>query len=250
MSAAIEELETAIGYTFNDKELLRLALTHRSAVPEGAKRGKAKAMAMEPPRTNERLEFLGDAILAYVTANCLYHTYPQLSEGELTATRAALVQATTLARFAREISLGQHLIMGHGEEMTGGRDRDPLLAAAFEALVGALSLDQGFDAASAFALRLAHPEAEIIVGERRFKDEKSQLQEKVQAAMAQTPTYHVIDTQGPSHKRIYTIEVRVKGIVMGSGTGSNKQAAQRAAARAALEKGEWDKIPASLPEDV
>jgi ribonuclease III len=232
----IHDLEAAVGVAFSDHVLLRLALTHRSSVPAGARHGKPK----DPPLTNERLEFLGDAILAYVTADWLYRTYPQLSEGELTATRAALVQATTLARFARAIGLGDHLIMGRGEELTGGRDRDPLLAAAFEALVGALSLDQGFVIAAAFVLRLTQPEAQLIVDERRFKDEKSLLQELVQGQMAQTPTYHVIATDGPPHQRVYTVEVRIGGVAMGSGTGPNKQAAQRAAARIAMEKGGWN----------
>ncbi len=244
----MHDLEATIGATFSDRALLRLALTHRSVVPEGAKRGKAQT----PPLTNERLEFLGDAILAYVTADHLYRTFPQLSEGELTATRAALVQATTLARFARAIHLGEHLIMGHGEELTGGRDRDPLLAAAFEALVGALSLDQGFAVAAAFVLRLTEPEATLIVEERRFKDEKSLLQERVQGAMAQTPAYHVIAMEGPAHQRLYTVEVRIGGLAMGTGTGPSKQAAQRAAARVALEGNRWEspENPPSPASDV
>ncbi|MBA3825237.1 MAG: ribonuclease III [Ktedonobacterales bacterium] len=244
----MHDLEATIGYTFSDRALLRLALTHRSAVPVGVKHGKAK----EPPLTNERLEFLGDAILAYVTADCLYREYPQLSEGELTATRAALVQATTLARFARTLGLGEHLIMGRGEEMTGGRDRDPLLAAAFEALIGALSLDQGFAAAAQLVRQLTQPEARLIVEERRFKDEKSLLQERVQGELAQTPTYHVIATEGPAHQRTYTVEVRINGVAMGSGTGPNKQAAQRAAARVAMENGGWNanETDSSLSSDV
>ena len=229
------ELESAIGAPFRDRALLTRALTHRSSVPEGARRGKGKAV----PPTNERLEFLGDAILAYVTADDLYRTYPHLTEGELTATRAALVKAETLARFARQIGLGQHLIMGRGEELTGGRDRDPLLAAAFEALVGALSLDRDFAAAAEFVLRLTRHEAAEIVAQRRFKDEKSTLQELAQGQLAQTPTYHVITLEGPAHQRTYTVEVRIGAVVAGVGVGPNKQLAERAAARAALAQADW-----------
>jgi ribonuclease III len=249
MSVALADLQAAIGYTFEDQDLLRLALTHRSSVAEGVRRGQAKT----PPLTNERLEFLGDAILAYVTADALYRAYPQLTEGELTATRAALVQATTLARFARTINLGPHLIMGHGEELTGGRDRDPLLAAAFEALVGALSLDQGFAAAAALVLRLTEPEAQTIVAQRRFKDEKSTLQELAQGRLAQTPVYLVIATEGPAHQRTYTVEVRIADAVIATGTGPSKQQAERAAARAALADPGWqvaEEIPSSQGSNV
>lgn len=234
--AAVAVLEAAVGVTFTDRALLRLALTHRSTVAETGGRRHQHPM---PPATNERLEFLGDAVLAYVTADYLFRTFPQLSEGELTDVRAALVKAPTLAIFARAIGLGAHVIMGKGEEMTGGRDRDALLAATFEALLGALALDHGFDAAAAFVLRLIMPEARQIVATRNFKDDKSLFQELVQARLAQTPVYRIVSEEGPSHQRTYTVEVAVGELVAGQGTGPSKQRAEQNAARDALASDGW-----------
>jgi ribonuclease-3 len=231
-------LEAAIGHTFADRALLRLALTHRSTAEAPGQQGKGRAEGGLPP-TNERLEFLGDAILAYVTADYLFRTYPQLTEGELTATRAALVKAPTLAGFARRLGLGPLLIMGKGEEMTGGREREPLLAAAFEAVVGALALDGGFAAASAFVLRLIVPEAEAVVAQRRFKDDKTIFQELVQGRLSQTPTYHLVNAEGPAHQRTFTVEVRVGDVVAGRGSGPSKRRAELAAARDALSQEGW-----------
>src|SRR5262249_28213282 len=154
-------------------------LTHRSTIAESlhGAGSQSKGGANSTTQTNERLEFLGDAVLAYATADYLFRTFPHLSEGELTDVRAALVKAPTLANFAREIGLGPHLRMGRGEEMSGGRDRDPLIAAAFEALIGALALDGGFTSAANFALLLIAPAAEKFVAARRFKDDKSIFQE-------------------------------------------------------------------------
>lgn len=233
---AVAELEAAVGVTFTDRALLRLALTHRSTVAET---GGRRRQHSPPPATNERLEFLGDAILAYVTADYLFRTFPHLSEGELTDVRAALVKAPTLAVFARSIGLGAHVIMGKGEEMTGGRDRDALLAAAFEALLGAIELDQGFAAVAAFVLRLIIPEARQIVASKRFKDDKSLFQELVQARMALTPVYRIVTEEGPSHQRTYTVEVTVGDLVAGKGSGPSKQRAEQNAASAALASEGW-----------
>lgn len=254
---ATDALEATIGHTFNDRGLLRMALTHRSAVfePTGMRRAGSKprdpANPMLPPPTNERLEFLGDAVLAYVTADYLYRTFPQLTEGELTAVRAALVKAPTLANFARQIDLGQYLIMGKGEAMMGGRERDALLSSAFEALLGALSLDRGFTAAADFVLRLIKDEAASVVAQRRFKDEKSIFQELVQARLAQTPVYHVVSAEGPSHQRTYTIEVRIGDLVAGRGVGPSKQRAEQNAARDALAQQDWQiaDSPETQPRD-
>jgi ribonuclease-3 len=246
--SAIRALEADIGHTFADRDLVRLALTHRSTASEApGRRGKGRAAGALPSPTNERLEFLGDAILAYVSADYLYRTYPQLTEGELTAARAALVKAPTLADFARQLGLGQLLILGKGEEMTGGREREPLLAAAFEALLGALALDGGFAVASAFVLRWLIPAAEPIVAERRFKDDKTIFQEVVQARLAQTPIYQIVAAEGPSHQRTYTVEVRIGDLVAGRGTGTSKQRAELAAARDALAHGGWQ--PDEAPEE-
>jgi ribonuclease-3 len=244
-------LEAAVGVTFTDRALLRLALTHRSATAEPT-RGKKAPKATKPPTdatktslppTNERLEFLGDAVLAYVTADFLYRTFPHLTEGELTAVRSALVKAPTLATFAQQLQLGAYLIMGRGEAMTGGRDREPLLAAAFEALLGALTLDQGLEVAAAFVLKMITTEAHLVVEQRRFKDAKTILQERVQGRLAQTPTYHVLAEEGPSHQRTYTVEVRIGDLVAGQGTGSSKQRAEQNAARDALSHPDWQDAP-------
>jgi ribonuclease-3 len=226
----IHALESALEYTFHDRQLLQLALTHRSYVFE---------TPGVPNATNERLEFLGDAVLAYITADHLYRTYPQLTEGELTDVRAVLVKAPTLASFARQINLGPCLRMGKGEEMTGGRDRDPLLAAAFEALLGALVLDGGMHIATTFILKLIMPEAHETISNRRFKDDKSLLQELSQAQLGLTPSYAVVAESGPSHQRIYTIEVHIGSLVAGSGTGTSKQRAEQDAARDALSHDGW-----------
>jgi ribonuclease-3 len=249
--SAIRALEADIGHTFADRDLVRLALTHRSTASEApGRRGKGRTAGALPP-TNERLEFLGDAILAYVSADYLYRTYPHLTEGELTAARAALVKAPTLADFARQLGLGQLLILGKGEDMTGGRTREPLLAAGFEALLGALALDGGFAVASAFVLRWLVPAAEPIVAERRFKDDKTIFQEVVQARLAQTPLYQIVAAEGPSHQRTYTVEVRIGDLVAGRGTGTSKQRAELAAARDALAHGGWQpETPDDTPEDA
>lgn len=226
----IATLETAIGYAFASRDLAQMAMTHRSYVYEtpGA-----------PNITNERLEFLGDAILAFVTAEYLYTTFPQLSEGDLSDVRAALVKAPTLAQFARKIDLGAHLRLGHGEELNDGRRRQPLLAAAFEALIGALHLDGGIAVAKAFILAHITPEAERFVATRRYKDDKSVFQELAQKRLAITPVYAVVTAEGPSHKRTYTVEVRVGETVAGRGIGTSKQRAEQAAAHDALSHDGW-----------
>ncbi len=223
-------LEAILGHTFADRDLLQTALTHRSYVYE---------TPGVPNITNERLEFLGDAILAAVTAEYLYRTYPQMSEGELTAVRAALVKSPTLADFARDIDLGAYLRLGHGEAITGGRDREPLLAAALEAVIGALHLDGGSAVTSAFILRHIVPAAEQFVATRRYKDDKSVFQELAQRRLGVTPVYVVVATAGPSHQRTYSVEVRVKDVIVGRGTGTSKQRAEREAARDALAHEGW-----------
>jgi len=223
-------LEAAIGHTFAHRDLLQMALTHRSYVYE---------TPGVPNITNERLEFLGDAILAYVTADYLYTTYPQLSEGDLTDVRAALVKAVTLAQFANAIDLGTHLRLGRGEERTGGRTRVPLLAAGFEALIGAMKLDGGLVVAETCILAHIVPEAERFVATRRYKDDKSVFQEIVQGQMGLTPIYVVVAEDGPSHQRTYRVEVHVGEHVAGNGEGTSKQRAEQAAAHDALSHDGW-----------
>jgi ribonuclease III len=223
-------LENTIGYTFSDRALLQMALTHRSYVFE---------TPGVPNITNERLEFLGDSVITYTTAEHLYRTYPDLTEGELTEVRAALIKEPTLAGFARQIGLGPALLLGKGEEISGGRDRNRLIASAFEALVGALLLDSGIDRARTLILSMIIPEAKRFVETRRYKDEKLAFQELAQRRLGITPVYVVIGEEGPSHQRIFTVEVRVGELVAGIGTGTSKQRAERDAACDALSRDGW-----------
>ena len=223
-------LEKQIGWPFQQRPLLLEALTHRSYVYEQPAPGM---------KHNERLEFLGDAILAFLSADYLFQAYPTLSEGELTTTRAALVKTPTLAGFARHLHLGEYLRMGKGEARTGGRNRDALLAAAFEALLGAIYLDSGLDMARRFAQPLLEEEARPIVSEGRFKDNKTLLQELAQAHLGVTPTYRVIAEEGPAHSRSYTMEVVLGENIAGRGQGRNKQSAEQEAAQQALEASGW-----------
>ena len=228
--AAWHPLEQHIGWRFQQPQLLLEALTHRSYAYETPNQGQVP---------NERLEFLGDAILAFLSADYLFRSYPLLSEGELTDARAALVKTPTLAAFARRLHLGEYLRMGRGEHRSGGRNRDPLLAAAFEALLGAISLDRGLDAVRQVLLPLLEEEAQRVISAGRLKDDKSLLQELAQAHLGITPSYRVVAEEGPAHHRRYTIEVLFGSNVAGQGQGRNKQDAEQKAARLALEANGW-----------
>ena len=221
----VNSLENIIGIVFSDKSLLTRALVHRSALNEQPDLA---------PCSNERLEFLGDAVLGLVTAEYLYHRFPEYQEGDLTTLRAALVCGETLAQFARRINLGQFLYLSKGEEAAGGRDREANLACAFEALMGAIYLDQGLPVARSFIQRFIEPE----IGERMVpvvnKDPKSRLQELVQGEYQRTPRYRTVAEEGPDHAKCFTVEVMMGDRVLGRGTGRSKQAAERAAAEAAL----------------
>ncbi len=206
------------------------ALTHRSYAFEAHHQDQTP---------NERLEFLGDAILAFLSADYLFRAFPALSEGELTDARAALVKTPTLAAFARQLRLGEYLRMGRGEQRSGGRNRDPLLAAAFEALLGAIYLDRGLDAVRQVLLPLLEEEAQRVIAAGRLKDDKSLLQELAQAHLGVTPSYRVVAEEGPAHHRRYTVEVLFGSNVAGQGEGSNKQDAEQKAAHLALEASGW-----------
>lgn len=217
--------EERLGIAFRDKSLLQRALTHRSFINEHP---------YVEWEDNERLEFLGDAVLDFIVAEYLYHRFPEMEEGELTAVRSNLVRRRTLASFARQIGLGQHLLIGSGEEMTGGRNRDAVLCAAFEALVGALYLDQGLEVTRAFVLRFVEEVLPQAVEEALHKDAKSRLQEWSQATLQITPRYVTVRAEGPDHAKVFTVEVRIGPVVAGRGTGPSKQAAAQAAAEDAL----------------
>ena len=220
---------------FNNQSLILRALTHRSSVNE----------LPFLNGDNERLEFLGDAVIGLVAAEFLYQRFPEKQEGSLTAMRAYLVRKETLARFARRIRLGDFLLMGRGEEDSGGRHRDSTLSSAFEAVVGALYLDQGLDAAEAFLLPFFQPELAQLQTDQLTKDAKSRLQEWSQAALKTTPTYRTVAAAGPDHDRTFTVEVRIGEQVYGTGAGKSKQQAAQAAAQNAL-----DNLNSSQPDTV
>lgn len=223
-----ELLQEALGVRFQNPAFLSLALTHRSYIYETAGEGQ---------QSNERLEFLGDSVLAFISADFLYRTFPAATEGELTDVRAILVKMETLATFAHDLQLGNFLLMGKGEQSSGGTQR--VLASAFEAVLGAIYLDQGLTAAQRFLVPRLEPIAHEIVKKRLFKDNKSLFQELAQAHDGITPSYCLVSQSGPSHNREFTIEVMLGEQVVGSGQGRNKQAAEQEAAHAALLSRGW-----------
>ena len=223
-----ETLEATSGIHFENTSLLQQALIHRSYIYETAGEGLS---------SNERLEFLGDSILAFISADFLYRTFPELNEGELSDLRAALVRRETLATFAQEINLGNFLLMGKGEQSSGVSQR--VLASAFEAVLGAVYLDQGIKAVQLFLKPRLEPLAQNIVSKRLFKDQKSLFQEQAQAQVGITPTYRLVSQEGPSHNREFTVEVLLGDEVSGRGQGRNKQAAEQEAAHAALLNRGW-----------
>ncbi len=217
-------LERRLGIEFKDRSLLKLALTHRSYVHEAPD---------DATESNERLEYLGDAFLGLVVAEHLYGRYPDLAEGRLTALRSGLVRSATLAAVAAELELGERLYLGHGEETSGGRTRERNLARGFEAVLGAILLDQGYAKAKRWTLKLFNDRLESLPP-GLVDDFKSLLQERVQAEGSPPPVYRTVKEEGPDHDRDFTVEVIVDGAVAGEGSGPSKQKAEREAARAAL----------------
>lgn len=221
-------LEEKIGSHFENPSLLQLALTHRSYIYETAGEGL---------HSNERLEFLGDSILAFISADYLYRAFPELSEGELSDLRAALVRRESLAAFAQEMNLDHFLLMGKGERSSGVSQR--VLASTFEAVLGAIFLDQDIEVVQRFLIPKLEPLAQTIVSKRLFKDQKSLFQEQAQAQVGITPYYRLVNQEGPSHNREFTVEVLLGDQVAGMGQGRNKQTAEQEAARAALLSRGW-----------
>lgn len=224
-------LEAAIGVTFTRRSLLVDALTHRSYVYEHAAPNVV---------SNERLEFLGDAVLSIIASDLLYRRFPKASEGELTNLRASLVRASALAALARDLSLGVYLRLGRGEEITGGRSRELLLARAMEALIGAIYLDGGMRVTRAFLEPRLRAELAGPKSSRQLKDDKSLLQEVAQAQLGVTPHYRLISQSGPSHDRTFVVEVLLGERVAGRGEGSSKRQAEQAAACKALADAGWE----------
>lgn len=225
--ADLSKLPETLGVSFRDASRLVQALIHCSYVNENPDFTTA---------SNERLEFLGDAILNLIVAEKLYQDFPHFTEGEMTKFRAALVRQDTLTRLARVVRLGDYLYLGKGEESSGGRDKPANLASALEAVIATIFLDQGLTTARNFVLRLLGAELDKVMSRSRVVDYKSELQELIQSREQRTPTYHVIATIGPAHDQRFTIEVRLGETVLGQGSGKSKKIAESAAARAALEK--------------
>ena len=220
-------LEKAIDFRFHNKDLLAQALTHRSAVRESRKSGH-----------NERLEFLGDAVLELATTEYLFHV-SEKPEGDLTNWRSALVQRESLAAVARDIQLGQYLSLSRGEEASGGRERASTLANALEALIGAIYLDKGFDAAKTFCLQFILHRLEQLLAAGKDRDEKSVFQERSQEKYGITPHYETIDAVGPDHKKNFTCAVFIGKEKIAEGKGNSKQRAEQEAAKAGLKAKGW-----------
>jgi ribonuclease-3 len=221
-----DDLERRLGYRFVDRGLLEHALTHKSRAAEDASGGMAD---------NESLEFLGDAVLGLAVADALFHRYPQYTEGQKSKIRASVVSMASLAEHAERIQLGDHLLLGRGEEKTGGRFKQALLADAYEALIAAIYLDGGLPAASAFITRELGDAIEARgAGDLVGGDYKSALQERLQALGRPLPEYRVAAEAGPGHRKVFTIDVLVSGEVLGTASGRAKKEAEQEAARLAL----------------
>ncbi len=231
----LAEFQSKIGVDFVDPALLRRALTHRSYLNETDD---------DTLQDNERLEFLGDAILDFVTADMLYQRYPEMSEGKLTRLRAALVRTEALAELGGAIDIGAVLLIGKGEEASGGRTRINNLCRTFEALIGAIYEDQGLEAVKQFVLPRLSELLERVLVEALHKDARSRLQEWSQAMHNTTPSYRTVAESGPDHSKEFWVEVTVGGEIIGRGSGRSKQAAAQSAARQALENVQSNPPPA------
>ena len=223
----LPKLEARIGHVFSDISLLQLALTHSSYANEM----NSKGIECE---CNERLEFLGDSILSFITSSYLYHEYPTMPEGDLSKIRAGAVCEHTLHIFALDLELGAYLRLGRGEELTRGRSRPSILADAFEALLAAMFLDCGIDTVRDFLLPRIKPEIASIITEGRAEDHKTGLQQIIQQDKNDILEYVTVRESGPAHRRLFEVEARLNGNVAGRGSGLSKRQAEQAAALEAL----------------
>lgn len=221
-----QEFSTRLSLAFKDLLLLSRALTHRSYLNEHP----------EAIEDNERLEFLGDAVLDYVVGLWLYNRFPEMAEGDLTRLRAALVKTDQLAKFGSQIGIGSALRLGRGEEENGGRSRKAMLCGAFEALIGAIVLDSGMEEVEKFVGPFLETATDMILANHGDRDPKSLLQEIVQSGGEPAPNYRVVDEQGPDHSKEFEVEVYANGNFLGRGRGSSKQEASMNAAYDALDK--------------
>ena len=222
---SLSDIQQRIGYTFRDEELLERSLTHKSYANEN-----------RVPYHNERMEFLGDAVLSLVISEYLMTDCPDSTEGDLSRLRAAVVSEPALAAISREIGLGQYLLLGKGEDRTGGRNKDSLLADCLEALIAAVYLDAGKDAATSLVIRLFEDAIKKTTTSGNSLDYKTALQELCQEQLKQLPEYRIVSETGPDHQKQFEMEVWIKGQLFGRGTGKSKKEAEQRAAGEALEK--------------
>ncbi len=227
----MESLESRLGYKFRNSLLLAEAMTHPSLAYE----------SQRPHFDNQRLEFLGDAVLQLILTEDLYRMFPDFPEGRLTKLRSQLVSRRALARFALTIDLGSYVLLGKGEEATGGRRRMSTLADGFEALIGAVYLDTGYSGARDLVLRLFQSEIEALAGSPEERNPKGELQEGLQAIHPEAPSYRVLGESGPDHRKVFQAEVSWRGIVLATGKGKSKKEAEARAAGEALRTRVWEK---------
>jgi len=227
----LESLQTLLEVVFKDKTLLLSAVTHRSYLNEH------REATWEH---NERLEFLGDAVLELVVTDFLFGKYPEKPEGELTAIRAALVNTVSLANASEQMGINKYLLMSKGEAKDVGRARQYILANVFESCIGAIYMDQGYDAAKNFIARHLFDNTEEIVKERLWQDPKSRFQELAQEQASITPTYETLSQDGPDHDRVFTVGVFLRHEKIAEGKGQSKQEAEQEAAKAAVLSKNWE----------
>ncbi|MBI2618189.1 ribonuclease III [Candidatus Kaiserbacteria bacterium] len=230
MERTISDFEATLGVSFNDKNLLRQAFTHRSYINEHKETGLEH---------NERLEFLGDAVLELAVTDFLFKKYPEKTEGDLTAYRAALVNTNTLGDASLKLGINDYLLLSKGEAQDTGRARQYILANTFESIVGALYLDQGYDAAQKFIADSLFDLTEDIVSQRLWQDAKSNFQERAQENTGITPRYELIEEKGPDHNKEFVVGVYLNAELVASGKGSSKQEAEQEAAQNALKVKGW-----------
>lgn len=230
MDIELSKLEALLGVEFQNKELLLSAITHRSYLNEHREATQEH---------NERLEFLGDAILELAVTDYLFNKYPNKPEGELTAVRAALVNTNSLSESSDKLGLNEYLLMSKGEAKDTGRARQYILANAFEAVIGAIYMDKGYEAAESFIAGQLYQKTDRIVEKRLWQDPKSRFQELAQENVSVTPTYEMLSQVGPDHDRVFTVGVFLKSEKVSEGQGRSKQEAEQAAAEKAIENKGW-----------
>ena len=224
------DFEKKVGVSFKNKDLLKQAFIHRSYINENSGTGLSH---------NERLEFLGDAVLELVVTDFLYRKYPGYAEGELTALRSALVNAIIISEIASKIGMNEYLLLSKGESKDNGKARQYILANTYEALVGAIYLDQGYDIADKFITKTLLPHTEEIVAKKLWRDAKSLVQEKAQEFVNVTPMYKVLSEAGPDHDKHFTVGIYFGKDLIADGKGKSKQEAEQSAATAALKIRNW-----------